>query len=163
MKDQLERIITNFQEQQQAYLTMADMAQAQLTCLQKQQASADTMELTALLQARQGLLQEIDVLSRENKLLQEQVCRAIEVDEFVLRKLEGKFDEASFQKLKEAIGALALLLEDITRTDTQSHQLLSEGLKTSTRQAPSKAGKARARKAYEAAMTQGQKGNEPPL
>lgn len=122
------KIISNFKEQNLLCEEMAAYANEQLELLKtsdKAQATARVMEVMV---KRQKLLEDLQVLDAENKHLQEQVLSQLNISEFILSSLKPKLEAAQYDKLKQVVNSLGVILGTISEIDNENQLLMRANL-----------------------------------
>lgn len=151
----MEEIIDNFNKQQQLYLQINDLSGKQFDLLADEQWLDKQEELNELLQKRQIVNKEIDVLNSHNKFLQEQVTIQLDLSEFVLSRLESKLAEVQYKSLREAVAGLSNILAKINKTDEQNQILIKK--KAGPDRANPPVNRQNAQDAYHQAVQQGKR------
>lgn len=150
----IQKIIKNFQAQEQIYQTVAELSARQVDLLQGADWINKPEHLNDLLKKRQQITREIDGLDKDNKLIQTQVKQLLGIEDFALSSLKFRLNEEDYQSLQHTLARLGDLLADINRMDEQSHNLLKEKAAVN-RSSPSHDSR-KAQNAYQEAMRQGQ-------
>ncbi|PKM76226.1 MAG: hypothetical protein CVU90_13340 [Firmicutes bacterium HGW-Firmicutes-15] len=150
IKELIEEILRNFYKQQELYRQMADWSRQQLDLLEQEDWAGESLNL--LLEQRQGIIAEIDVLSKQNRQSQQQVTSSLDLDEFVLSSLEKNLEAPQYQALQDALNALGNLLAEISEMDRQSNNLIRK--KLGDRKSVGRRDSRLVQKAYKEAMQQ---------
>jgi len=124
MQTLINDIIDNFHKQMQLYLIVADLAGKQLELLNHENWFDKPDALNSLLEKRQAVIRDIDLLNDQNKLTQAEVRQQAGIADFVLSNLEDKLEEVQYQSLSQVLVGLGNVLEDISKMDEQSHLLI---------------------------------------
>lgn len=156
IKELMGEILENYHKQQELYLKMADWSRQQLDLLQQGDWAGD--RLKQLLEQRQAIIAEIDVLSEQNRQAQAQVNSHLSLDAFMLSSLESHLQAPQYQSLQEVLTALGKLLADISEMDRQSNNLIRQ--KIGNRKNPGRRDRRLVQKAYQEAMQLGKKPEE---
>lgn len=151
----MEEIIDNFNKQQQLYIKIDDLSGEQLDLLADEQWLNKQEQLNELLQKRQIINKEIDVLNSHNKSLQEQVTMQLNLQEFVLSRLESKLEEAQYKSLRQVVAELGDILAKINKTDEQNQIFIKK--KAGPDRVNPQANPQQAQNAYHQAVKQGKK------
>jgi len=151
------QVLNNFSQQHQLYLKMSDWSRQQLDLLEQDDWDGDT--LNRLLEERQAIINEIDVLGGQNKQLKEQVTLDLGLGEFILSSLESHLKSQQFQELQALLKDLGQLLACISEMDQQSHLLIKKRI--ASRKNASKTENRLVQNAYREAMQQAKKNEGP--
>ncbi len=155
-KELIEEILQNFYKQQELYRQMAEWSRQQLDLLEQEDWVGES--LNRLLEQRQGIIAEIDVLSKQNRQVQQKVTSSLGLDEFVLSSLENNLVADQYQALQDALKALSNILADISEMDRQSNNLIRK--KIGDRKSVGRRDSRLVQKAYKEAMQQAKKPEE---
>lgn len=128
IKQIVNRISENFCSQKELYDNMAVLAREQMELLENNQGVVNPAGLSEILAQRQALLNNIRQLSQENKALQEKARQELNVDKFVLTKIEGKVDGELFKTLKAVLKEMENILEYINETDKKTQYFMFKQL-----------------------------------
>ena len=143
----IDNIIHNFKEQWLLCEKMAASAQEQLEMLKQADNGGIPSQVMDIVAQRQKLLEDLQVLEDENRILQEQVVSELGIDEFTLSQLEAKLENEQFAHLKEMVNQLGTILKSISEIDDQSQVLMREGL-SQVNKTKARANSKQARQAY---------------
>lgn len=149
----IQKIIENFQAQEQIYLTIADLAARQVDLLTGEDWINKPEHLNDLLKKRQQMIREIDGLNNDNQLIQAELKQFLGIDDFVLSKIKSKLDEKDYLALERTLAKLGDLLGDINKMDEQSHSLLKN--KAAINRSSLSHDSRKVQNAYQDAMRQG--------
>lgn len=133
VKQIIQEIIDNFQQQLILYHSMAELSIAQLECLGKQKTMSG--ELQEILIQRQALMETISTLNEKNRAFQQQAVKDMQIEEFVLKRLHMCIDQESFTLLQNVVMELGQVLESINETD-RKNQLFMTNLHTGETKGP---------------------------
>ncbi|CQB52003.1 Uncharacterized [Syntrophomonas zehnderi OL-4] len=149
----IQKIIENFQAQEQIYHTIADLAARQVDLLAGEDWINKPEHLNDLLKKRQQMAWVIDRLNNDNQLIQAEVKQLLGIDDFVLSRLKSRLNEEDYKSLQHTLARLGDLLGDINKMDEQSHSLLKDkaAINRSLHSPDSK----KVQNAYQEAMRQG--------
>ncbi len=124
VKQIIEEIVDNFQNQLDLYQKMAELSSAQLKCLEKNPAMSG--ELRDVMSKRQALMEDISSLNERSRVCQQQAVRELGINEFVLSKLQGRINEADYEQLRNTVSSLGAILEAINDMDRKNQLLMVE-------------------------------------
>ncbi len=153
VKQIIREIVDNFQKQLDLYEKMAELSSAQLICLEKNRAMSG--ELRDIMSKRQALMEDISSLNEKNRACQQQAVQQLDINEFVLSKLQGLIDGADHEQLRDTVSRLGSILEAINEMD-RKNQLLMVEVNTSKAGGESKASNRQASDAYRRSMNPNQ-------
>ncbi|MBC7075749.1 MAG: flagellar export chaperone FlgN [Syntrophomonadaceae bacterium] len=122
----ISEIIDNFDRQYQLYMDMARLSREQLDLLEEKNKKFVCEDLHDLLAKRQGLMEDIGRLSVRSRELQQKISGELNIDKFVLSKVQGKIGEDQYRKLESAVLKLEEVLKFIDRTDKRNLQLMQQ-------------------------------------
>jgi len=143
----IDNIIHNFNKQWLLCEKMAASAQEQLEVLKQADNAGISSQVMDIVAQRQKLLEDLQVLEDENRILQEQVVSELGIDEFTLSQLEAKLENEQFAHLKEMVNQLGTILKSISEIDDQSQVLMRASL-TRANKTKSRANNKQASQAY---------------
>jgi len=156
IKELIAEILENYHNQQELYLKMAEWSRQQLDLLEQGDWGGD--KLNQLLEQRQGIIAEIDVLSKQNRQAQLQVNDHLGLEAFMLSTLESHLQVLQYQSLREVLIALGKLLAEISEMDRQSNNLIRR--KIENRKNSGRRNSHLVQSAYQEAMQQGNRSEE---
>jgi hypothetical protein len=156
IKELMGEILDNYDKQLALYVKMADWSRQQLDLLEQEDWSEDSLNM--LLEQRQGIIAEIDVLSKQNRQARKQVMSNLALDEFVLSSLENNLEAPQYQALQEILTTLGKLLAEISEMDRKSNNLIRK--KIGDRKSIGRRDSRLVQKAYKEAMQQAKKPEE---
>jgi len=122
----ISEIIDNFDRQYQLYMDMARLSREQLDLLEEKNKKFVCEDLHDLLAKRQGLMEDIGRLNVRSRELQQKISGELNIDKFVLSKMQGKISEDQYRKLESAVLKLEEVLKFIDRTDKRNLQLMQQ-------------------------------------
>lgn len=122
----LERIARNYEEQLPYYEEMYRIALVQEKILEQAEIDADL--LLSLISQRQELIDTLEERNRTIAPIKDEVCQALEINEFNLTNLQKRVNGPGGELLTNVLGQLAFVLGRIKEVDNKSEKLLREGI-----------------------------------
>lgn len=154
LKETVNEVINNFNQQLQLYTEMMDLSARQLEFLSKTDYSEEGDELNQLLAKRQNLIKEINRLNRSNRKFRQRAAAYLEIDDFVLSQLQYKLDPEQFFQLQQVLAEIERILSVIADTDGNSEELMRKNYAAAVKAKP-RANHTQASKAYNQAKNKG--------
>ncbi|NLW63268.1 MAG: hypothetical protein GX052_04095 [Syntrophomonadaceae bacterium] len=121
-----ERLLDNLERQEELYTSMRHLAREQLKTVRSPASSGLDRDL--ILKQRAELLQHLEPLGKRGRIIERDLARAVGLEQFTVKGIEGKVDNELHRRLRQAFERLGVLLGEITEIDAESVRLMSSQL-----------------------------------
>ncbi len=128
-----ERLLHNLERQEELYTFMRHLAREQLETVRDPVQSSRDRDF--ILQQRANLLRDLEPLAKRGRIIERELARAVGLEQFTIKGIEGKVDYELHRRLRQALERLGVLLGEISEIDAESVRLMSSQL-TGYRQPP---------------------------